>query len=89
MTLTEGERRAVVTALTWLRLEVSFDYALAGETATERAALTRAIKKLGGDPHPRSQRVLTAAAIAGARDGRRALLERRERPPRRAVGFKP
>lgn len=90
MIFTEAERRAVVGALMWMRQEVTLDHALdTGDDPVERAALTRAIKKLGGDPHP--VRNLTAAAIAGARAGRADALARLEQQPtaRRRVGFQP
>ena len=47
MRLTSRERGALVRAVNWLRTEVDLDFILdTGETRQERAALTRALKKL-------------------------------------------
>jgi hypothetical protein len=60
--LTALEHRAVINALEWLRGEYDCAYAIErGIKGAEIGALTRAIRKLGGDPYPK--RKLTPAMI--------------------------
>lgn len=82
--LTELERRAVVNALEWLRADYDAAYAIErGIKGPEVGALTRAIRKLGGNPHPESQPLTTEelcalhdvvlpASLQGMLDGARA-----------------
>jgi hypothetical protein len=94
--LTDREHRAVLEALMWLRQEADLDYELdASHQGQDRAALTRAIKKLGGDPYPKRARLFTAAEIRGRFDARASTAEavkvleaeRRQEKRRRRVGF--
>ena len=53
--LTALEHRAVLNALEWLRGEYDCAYAIErGIKGAEVGALTRAIRKLGGDPYPKA-----------------------------------
>lgn len=63
--LTELEHRALLNALEWLRGEYDCAYAVERSLkGVEVAALTRAIRKLGGDPYPGPLPVINLSSIA-------------------------
>jgi hypothetical protein len=63
--LTALEHRAVLNALEWLRGGYECAYAIErGIKGAEIGALTRAIRKLGGDPYPKPSPVATLGDLA-------------------------
>lgn len=91
--MTDKEHHAVVRALEWVRRECDLDFAFDGETPAQRSALTRAIRKLGGDPYPPSLRSQMPHEIRAELDGMIAGARAARAPesgppnPERTIGF--
>lgn len=88
MELTDKELEAVRRALAWLRREYDCAYAIEeGVKGAEVAALTRAIKKLGGNPYPPpASRLLAGVDVLAILEGERNA-EARQKAGRERIGF--